>query len=351
MDQYERTYKKLTDRVFLQKRELISEVHDTFDQLRVDLCNNDAVLPRVYSESQNLLEAAGKVVNDYARKYLTASTFKRKVPELFGYYSRLLTRVEKQRKQIIVDIDLAYQDELSRLEQNYQKVAAQLELEGRLTENQSVTESVNLVSNPGKASALALMGEEVLDLVPTQIGNKALALSGHTEKYLLEYCARNALTARQLHAIIKFKADYETDLPTIERFMDRGRSWEEIQVLYSAREFVTGDEDPVNDDREISDLAKKGRASCNLESIDRFREEFCPGEMDPEFLADMINETHGRLQQDYVSVSIKRALDAAEELKISSLEMVLSVLDGSIRSDPLFKCVFHPGEDPRDIKD
>jgi len=169
---------------------------------------------------------------------------------------------------------------------------------------------------PNQTKALAVL-EDNLDIVPVRINPDTLAISGHTENYLVQTCQEYGLTLGQLKDMIDLKVKYQTHLPTLLKILNRGYSIEDLDEFLETREALT----------------EEGVDMPSLKKIIEFYEAFYSTPVDSEELATDLQQIKTDLKKEHTDFAIQDILRVAREFGLSTLEAALDALKGAKLKD------------------
>ena len=151
-----------------------------------------------------------------------------------------------------------------------------------------------------------------LDVVPTSVDNRTLAVSGNKRQYVLAKCKQYGITRSGLADMVQMRRDYSVKFPTVFKLIERGYDLEQIGEILETRERFR------NNDSGMPSLNK----ICQL--VEHFGLD-----VDAETLASAIEGLHEEFDCKYVESSIKAAIATAEALNTRDLEFIM---DGGIGS-------------------
>jgi hypothetical protein len=167
-----------------------------------------------------------------------------------------------------------------------------------------------------------------LDVIPTDLDVQIVVRSGHKKSYLLQKCQEYKLTLGDLHTILVFKEEYETNLPTIFELIDRDYVLDQIEALLETRDLLFTDDQDEEGSR------------VSLTQISRFYEKFEGLPLEPDHLKLCIMEAYEILNRRYINsdlpyyigTAIKHIIEIADRINTPFLEVALEWISGESSS-------------------
>jgi hypothetical protein len=167
----------------------------------------------------------------------------------------------------------------------------------------------------GEENSMALEMRENLDVVPKYLDARICLMVGHKPKYLLEKCRTHKITKRELLDIVQMMSDYQTNFPTIMRYVEESYSVKDVSELLRTRDLLK------NNTEKKEDLP-------TLKHISGFYEKFGESPVNADELFEKILEVHDTIQLPFASWSIERAIETAEQIGATHFDTVMDFFNG-----------------------